>query len=78
MIRVAWAATEVSSRSSDVVAVGVRHALDEPVEVEASKVVGHPARGHESRIDAQQRCEVLAEVSVGEPVGQEAEGDQDA
>jgi len=58
--------------------VGVGYSLDESVEAEASEVVGHRARGHRRWVDAQQWREVLAEVSVGEPVGQEAEHDQNA
>jgi len=52
--------------------------LDEPVEGEGPEVVGHSARGHEGRVDSQQFCEEFAKVSVGEPVGQGAEHDQDA
>ena len=50
--------------------------LDEAVETETAEVVGHPALGKLAGSEAQEWSEVLAQVAVGEPRGQETEDDQ--
>lgn len=50
----------------DGVAMGVWNALDEAVQSQAAKVVGHPALGIGVERDSEDRCQVLAEFAVGE------------
>src|SRR5262245_5018623 len=54
----------------------MRQPLDQAVEAEPAEVVRHPARGELAGSEAQERSEMLAEVAVGDPSGQETEADQ--
>ncbi len=69
---------DTQSEIGDAVAVGMCDALDQPVEAESAKVVGHPARGHRCGNHANQGCEVFAKTPVGETVRQETEDTQTA
>ena len=59
------------SERSQVVSAGLRHAFDQTMQPEPAEVVGHHARGHLLGRTAEERCDVLAQVTVGEASGQE-------
>ena len=61
----------------DSVAVAVRDAFDEPVVAETSQVVGRLPAGQGVEIAPEQGCEVVPEIAVGEPAGQQPEDAQD-
>jgi hypothetical protein len=54
----------------------VRDAFDEPVEAESAQVISHATSGELVGVDIEQRCEMVAQTAVGEPVGLES-GDGD-
>jgi hypothetical protein len=63
--------------------VGSREPLDQAVQAETAEVpsflgagCGDPARRELAGVEAQQGREVLAQIAVGEPGGQETEDDQ--
>ena len=57
----------------DLIAVGVGDAFDQTVEPEATQVVAHLALAELLGFDGQERGEVLAQGSVGEASGEQAE-----
>ena len=54
------------SELRDAVAMGVRDALDDPVQAKSAELVGHLAACKLVHRSTQQRGEMLAEISVGE------------
>ena len=60
----------------DLVAEAVRDALDEAVDAEPPQVVGDLPAGHGLGVKPQQGREVVAQVAVGETVGQQPEDAQ--
>ena len=60
----------------DLVAEAVRDALDEAVDAEPPQVVGELPAGHGLGVKPQQGREVVAQVAVGETVGQQPEDAQ--
>ena len=58
------------------VAMGVGLADDQAMQAETAQLVRHLARGCVAGISAQQRSEVLPQVAIGEPLGQQTKTEQ--
>jgi hypothetical protein len=68
--------SDAEAEIGEAVAVALGLADDQPMQAETAQLVRHLARGDVAGMSAQQRSEVLPQVTIGEPPGQQTKAEQ--